>query len=56
MFIDAVAQGSVTLLHFEAEWSRLTYKIARFALLVLAVIVAYPYIPGSESSSFKGLH
>jgi phage-related holin len=36
LFFDAVAQGSVTLLHFEAEWAR----IARFALLVLAVIVA----------------
>ncbi|MEF8747956.1 MAG: mechanosensitive ion channel family protein [Candidatus Accumulibacter propinquus] len=55
LFFDAVAQGSVTLLHFEAEWARPTYKIARFALLVLAVIVAYPYIPGSESAAFKGV-
>ena len=55
LFFDAVGEGSVTLPHFEAEWARPTYKIARFALWVLAVIVAYPYIPGSDSAAFKGV-
>ena len=55
LFFDAVGQGSVTLPEFEADWARPTYKIARFAVVTLAVIVAYPYIPGSDSAAFKGI-
>jgi small-conductance mechanosensitive channel len=45
----------VTLPHFEADWAQPTYKIARFSLIILALIVAYPYIPGSDSAAFKGV-
>jgi small-conductance mechanosensitive channel len=55
LFFDAVGQGSVTLPHFEADWAQPTYKIARFSLIILALIVAYPYIPGSDSAAFKGV-
>jgi small-conductance mechanosensitive channel len=55
LFFDAVARGSVTLRGFEAEWSPPTYKILRFAVVVLALVVAYPYIPGSGSEAFKGV-
>ncbi len=55
LFFDAVGQGSVTLPHFEADWARPTYKIARFSLFILTVIVSYPYIPGSDSAAFKGV-
>ena len=55
LFFDSVAKGSVVFSAFEAEWALPTYKIVRFAILVLAVIVAYPYIPGSDSAAFKGV-
>ncbi len=55
LFFDAVARGSVTLEDFETEWAWPTYKIVRFAVLTFAVIVAYPYIPGSDSEAFKGI-
>jgi len=55
LFFDAVARGSVTLSGFEAEWAWPTYKIARLAVVAFAIIVAYPYIPGSESAAFKGV-
>ena len=55
MFFNAVASGSVTLEDFEADWAWPTYKIVRFAVLTFALIVAYPYIPGSESDAFKGI-
>lgn len=55
LFFDSVARGSVVFSAFEADWAWPTYKIVRFAILVLAVIVAYPYIPGSDSAAFKGV-
>jgi small-conductance mechanosensitive channel len=51
----AVAQGTVTLSGFDPEWTWPTYRIVRLVALVFAVVVAYPYIPGSDSLAFKGV-
>jgi len=55
LFSDAVERGSVTLGDFEPEWAHPTYKIVRVVIVVLALVVAYPYIPGSGSDAFKGI-
>jgi small-conductance mechanosensitive channel len=55
LFFDAVGRGSVTLKGFDREWADPTYKIVRVAVIVLALIVAHPYIPGSQSDAFKGV-
>ena len=55
LFFDAVSSESVTLKGFEREWALPTYKIVRAAIVALALIVAYPYIPGSQSDAFKGV-
>jgi small-conductance mechanosensitive channel len=55
LFFDAIARGTVTLSGFAPEWAWPTYKIARVAIVAFGVIVAYPYIPGSESAAFKGV-
>ena len=55
LFFEAVERGTVTLGGFDAEWSQPTYKIVRIAIVAFALIVAYPYIPGSESAAFKGV-
>ncbi|WP_313951708.1 mechanosensitive ion channel family protein [Accumulibacter sp.] len=55
LFFNAVARGSVELENFDAEWAWPTYKLVRFAVIIFAVIVAYPYIPGSQSEAFKGV-
>ena len=52
---EAVAQGAVTFAGFEAEWARPTYNLARLAIVFFALVVAYPYIPGSDSDAFKGI-
>jgi len=54
-FFDAIERGSVKLSGFEQEWAIPTYKIVRMAIVALGVVVAYPYIPGSDSAAFKGL-
>jgi small-conductance mechanosensitive channel len=55
LFFEAVRDGTVTLAGFDAEWAQPTYKIVRLAVVAFGVIVAYPYIPGSESAAFKGV-
>ena len=40
---------------FDPEWSEPTYKLIRLAVIVLALVVAYPYIPGGRSEAFKGI-
>ena len=55
LFFEGIARGSITFQGFEAEWAWPTYKIVRMAVIAFAVVVAYPYIPGSGSEAFKGV-
>jgi small-conductance mechanosensitive channel len=55
LFSEAVAQGTVTISGFDREWASPTYRIIRLLIIAFAVVVAYPYIPGSESAAFKGV-
>lgn len=50
-----VEKGSVTFKGFHPEWARPTYKICRTLTAVVALIMAFPYIPGSGSPAFKGI-
>jgi small-conductance mechanosensitive channel len=55
LFFEAVGRGTVVLAGFDADWAQPTYKIVRVAIIAFGLIVAYPYIPGSESAAFKGV-
>jgi small-conductance mechanosensitive channel len=55
LFFHAIDSGTVTLLEFDADWAWPTYRLVRMLVIALAVIVAYPYIPGSQSDAFKGI-
>lgn len=55
LFFASVERGSVTLSGFSPEWAKPTYRLVRVAILAFAVVLAYPYIPGSDSGAFKGV-
>ena len=55
LFFDGVQRGSIRFEGFEAEWALPTYKMVRVAVIAFAVVVAYPYVPGSGSEAFKGV-
>ncbi|EEF26029.1 conserved hypothetical protein, partial [Ricinus communis] len=55
LFFDAIAHKRVSFAQFEPEWALPTYKLIRVLVVAFALIVAYPYIPGSESAAFKGI-
>ena len=55
LFFNAVGRGEVSLAGFDAAWADATYRLVRVVVVIFFLVVAYPYIPGSESEAFKGL-
>ncbi len=54
-FFDEFEKGTLTLPGFHKDWSIPTFKIIRFLIIALAVIIIYPYLPGSDSKAFEGV-
>jgi small-conductance mechanosensitive channel len=54
-FFNEVEKGTITLKGFYPEWARPTYRICRFLVVAFAAVMAFPYIPGSDSLAFKGI-
>jgi small-conductance mechanosensitive channel len=55
LYFATIESGTVQVAGFEAQWSGPTYRLVRLGVIGFALVVAYPYIPGSESEAFKGL-
>ena len=54
-FFEQVSAGKVTVSGLDAEVAPITYRIIKLLILAFVAVVAYPYIPGSQSSAFKGV-
>jgi small-conductance mechanosensitive channel len=50
-----VEKGTIRWPGFYPEWAQPTFKIVRFLFLAFAVVVIFPYLPGSDSPGFKGV-
>lgn len=50
-----INSGTIEFPGFHRDWAMPTYKIVRFLILVLAAIVIFPYLPGSNSPFFQGI-
>lgn len=55
LFFLEVGKGNIALQNFHPEWAEPTYKICRILIVIIVLIMAFPYIPGSESPAFKGI-
>jgi small-conductance mechanosensitive channel len=55
LFFGAIGRAEVNIDGFDPEWAEPTYKIVRVLVIAFALVVAYPYIPGSSSDAFKGI-
>jgi small-conductance mechanosensitive channel len=55
LLFGAIENGSVQMKGFDREWSWPTYRIVRLLVIAFAVVVGFPYIPGSSSDAFKGV-
>lgn len=55
LFFIGIEGGGIMLKDFRPEWALSTFKIIRTLIIAFAIIIAYPYIPGSDSVAFKGV-
>jgi len=55
LLFSGIAYGTIRPGGFEREWAWPTYRLVRLFVIAFALIIAYPYIPGSESAAFKGV-
>ncbi len=55
VFFDAVEAGTFEMRDFERHWVNPTFNIARVVVILIALVFAVPYIPGSDSAAFQGL-
>jgi len=54
-FFTQIEKKTIIIPGFYPEWSDASFKIARFLIIAFAAVVAFPYLPGSDSPAFKGI-
>jgi len=55
MFFNGIANNAIKFENFDPEWAWPTYRLVRVFFIAFALVVAFPYIPGSSSDAFKGV-
>lgn len=55
LFFTGIDSGGIHIQNFDPEWAMPTFKIVKFFIIVFAVVVAFPYIPGSSTGAFQGI-
>jgi small-conductance mechanosensitive channel len=53
--LDGLERGRLSLEGFHPDWALPTYKIHRFVVLAMTLVVMFPYLPGSDSAAFRGV-
>ena len=52
---EQIADGRISVYWMDADVAKATQRIFTAIAWVFAIIVAYPYIPGSQTDAFKGI-
>jgi small-conductance mechanosensitive channel len=55
LIFGEIGKGELRISGFYSDWAEPTGKLVRMLLIVLALIVAFPYIPGAKSPAFQGI-
>jgi small-conductance mechanosensitive channel len=50
-----IQKGDLKIRGFYPDWAEPTAKLIRMLILVLALIVGFPYLPGAKSPAFQGI-
>lgn len=54
-YFDSIKEGDVKSELFDEVTAEVTRRLAGVGLWLAALVIAYPYIPGSDSAAFKGV-
>ena len=52
---EGIRLGTLTIDGFYPDWANPTYQIVRVLVFAFALVVIFPYLPGSDSPIFKGV-
>lgn len=52
---DELEKEALSLDGFHADWAKPTFNLIRVVVIAFAVVICFPYIPGSDSAAFKGV-
>jgi small-conductance mechanosensitive channel len=52
--MNALSKGEIKLAGFDPEWADPTYRLIRGGMIIIGVMISYPYLPGAGSEIFKG--
>jgi small-conductance mechanosensitive channel len=52
---ERVWTGRVQIASFPQEFAQPTFKMLRFLIIVFAIMVGYPYLPGAQSPAFQAV-
>jgi small-conductance mechanosensitive channel len=55
IFMNAVGDGQIKLGSFNPVWAQSTYHLIYILTVLLAIVLVYPFLPGSGSPIFKGV-
>ena len=55
LIFSQIRKGDLEIPGFYPDWAEPTAKLIRILLIVLALIVAFPYLPGAASPAFRGI-
>ncbi len=53
-FFTSIQRGAIVFKNFPVEWAEPTYKLSRACLLLLVLVVSFPYLPGANTPLFRG--
>ncbi|MBX9840060.1 MAG: mechanosensitive ion channel family protein [Silvanigrellaceae bacterium] len=52
---NEISKGSIQMNGFYKDWAEPSYKLTRILILAFALIIIFPYLPGSGSPAFQGI-
>jgi len=55
LIFNGISQGRIRLHGFYPEWASPTFNILRILVVAFALVIVFPYLPGSESQAFQGV-
>ena len=55
LIFGEIRKGDLRIRGFYPDWADPTEKLIRILVLILAAIVAFPYLPGAKSPAFQGI-
>ncbi len=55
LIFKGIGSESLTIPGFHPDWAEPTYRLSRIMVFAFALIVSFPYLPGSGSEAFKGV-